>query len=42
MSVIVRNHSNDKIECYMKGSPEKLKTLCRPETSKFFPPKIII
>jgi magnesium-transporting ATPase (P-type) len=33
MTVIVKNHTTDAVEAYMKGSPEKLKTLCLANTS---------
>ncbi|XP_014662698.1 PREDICTED: LOW QUALITY PROTEIN: probable cation-transporting ATPase 13A3, partial [Priapulus caudatus] len=32
MSVVAYNFRNDMFECYVKGSPEKLVTLSRPET----------
>ena len=32
MSVIVRNLNEDKFRVYVKGSPEKMREICRPET----------
>ena len=32
MSVIVRNLSEDKFRLYVKGSPEKMREICKPET----------
>ena len=33
MTVIVKNQTTDGIEAYMKGSPEKIRTLCLANTS---------
>ena len=32
MSVIVRNFFDFSFKAYVKGSPEKIRELCRPET----------
>lgn len=32
MSVIVRNLNEDKFRVYVKGSPEKMREICKPET----------
>lgn len=32
MSVVVRNLNEDKFRVYVKGSPEKMREICKPET----------
>jgi magnesium-transporting ATPase (P-type) len=32
MSVVVKNLKDNTFRCYVKGSPEKMRDLCHPES----------
>lgn len=40
MSVLCKTLGNGYMEVFTKGAPEKITTLCKPETSKCFKNKL--